>query len=425
MKEAIINWIRSFYYVRTENSILFNQTSYGNQAFLWAIGMFISLIIISFCLWWVSRFIISKIVYTIIDKTTTTWDDHFVKNKVFRSLANIVPLMLMDYFLSIVFYQFPTINSYCNRITNVLIVFAIMVSINRCLGAFRDIIKENERYQDKPIQSYYQISKITSISFFVILMLSVLTNQTPMFFVTSLGAMTAIVALVFKDTILGFISSLQLSSNDMVRIGDWITMEKYGADGDVIEINVSSVKIRNFDKTISSIPTYSFISDSFKNWRGMKESEGRRIKRSVNIQIDSIGFATPELLNRLKKIKIIQDFVIEREAEIENYNKEFGFVDGEELNGRRQTNIGLFRRYIEFYIRQNPHINKDMTIQIRQLEAKETGVPIEVYCFTTVKEFSPYETIIADIFDHIFAITHLFELRIFENPSGHDFRIKG
>ena len=183
MKEAIINWIRSFYYVKTENSILFNQTSYGNQAFLWAIGMFISLIIISFCLWWVSRFIISKIVYTIIDKTTTTWDDHFVKNKVFRSLANIVPLMLMDYFLSIVFYQFPTINSYCNRITNVLIVFAIMVSINRCLGAFRDIIKENERYQDKPIQSYYQISKITSISFFVILMLSVLTNQTPMFFV--------------------------------------------------------------------------------------------------------------------------------------------------------------------------------------------------------------------------------------------------
>lgn len=423
MKESIINWIRSLYFIQNENGRIFDEVKYENHSPFWAIGLFVCLIVTVYLLWLISRFVIAKLVVAFVDKTTITWDDYFAKYKVFRSLANLVPLLLMEYFLSIVFYQYPLINSYCLRFAHLLIVFVIMISVNRCLSAFRDIIQENIRYQDKPIQSYFQIAKITSTCIFIIMMLSVLTDQTPMFFVTSLGAMTAIVALVFKDTILGFISSLQLSSNDMVRIGDWITMDKYGADGDVIEINVSSVKIRNFDKTISSIPTYSFISDSFKNWRGMKESDGRRIKRSINLQIDSIAFASPELLERLKKVKIIKEFIIEREQEIEKYNKEFGFKDGDELNGRRQTNIGLFRRYIEFYIRHNPHINKEMTIMIRQLEAKETGVPIEVYCFTTVKEFEPYEAIVADIFDHIFAITHLFELRIFENPSGHDFRI--
>jgi miniconductance mechanosensitive channel len=424
MKESIINWIRSLYFIQNENGRIFDEIIYENHSPYWAIGLFICLIITVYVLWLISRFILAKLVIAFVDKTTITWDDYFVKYKVFRSLANLVPLLLMEYFLSIVFYQYPLINSYCLRFAHLLIVFVIMISVNRCLSAFRDIIQENIRYQDKPIQSYFQIAKITSTCIFIIMMLSVLTDQTPMFFVTSLGAMTAIVALVFKDTILGFISSLQLSSNDMVRIGDWITMDKFGADGDVIEINVSSVKIRNFDKTISSIPTYSFISDSFKNWRGMKESDGRRIKRSISLQIDSIAFASPELLERLRKVKIIKEFIIEREQEIEKYNKEFGFKDDDELNGRRQTNIGLFRRYIEFYIRYNPHINKEMTIMIRQLEAKETGVPIEVYCFTKVKEFEPYEAIVADIFDHIFAVTHLFELRIFENPSGHDFRLK-
>lgn len=424
MKESIINWIRSLYFIQNENGRIFDEIIYENHSPYWAIGLFICLIITVYLLWLISRFILAKLVIAFVDKTTITWDDYFVKYKVFRSLANLVPLLLMEYFLSIVFYQYPLINSYCLRFAHLLIVFVIMISVNRCLSAFRDIIQENIRYQDKPIQSYFQIAKITSTCIFIIMMLSVLTDQTPMFFVTSLGAMTAIVALVFKDTILGFISSLQLSSNDMVRIGDWITMDKFGADGDVIEINVSSVKIRNFDKTISSIPTYSFISDSFKNWRGMKESDGRRIKRSISLQIDSIAFASPELLERLRKVKIIKEFIIEREQEIEKYNKEFGFKDDDELNGRRQTNIGLFRRYIEFYIRCNPHINKEMTIMIRQLEAKETGVPIEIYCFTKVKEFEPYEAIVADIFDHIFAVTHLFELRIFENPSGHDFRLK-
>jgi len=424
MKESIINWIRSLYFIQNENGRIFDEIKYENHSPFWAIGLFVCLIVTVYLLWLISRFGLAKLVVAFVDKTTITWDDYFVKYKVFRSLANLVPLLLMEYFLSIVFYQYPLINSYCLRFAHLLIVFVIMISVNRCLSAFRDIVQENIRYQDKPIQSYFQIAKITSTSIFIIMMLSVLTDQTPMFFVTSLGAMTAIVALVFKDTILGFISSLQLSSNDMVRIGDWITMDKYGADGDVIEINVSSVKIRNFDKTISSIPTYSFISDSFKNWRGMKESDGRRIKRSINLQIDSVSFASHELLERMKKVKIIKEFIIEREQEIEKYNTEFGFKDGDELNGRRQTNIGLFRRYIEFYIRNNPHINKEMTIMIRQLEAKETGVPIEVYCFTTIKEFEPYEAIVADIFDHIFAITHLFELRIFENPSGHDFRLK-
>ncbi|MBI1837942.1 MAG: mechanosensitive ion channel [Flavobacteriia bacterium] len=423
MKESIINWIRSFYYVQNDHGVSFDQLKYENQAFIWTIMMVICLMFTSLILWWVSKFVITKLLIIIIKRTKIRWDNHLKANKVFRSLAHVVPLLFMDYFLSIVFYQYPVINMFFLKVLHVMIVFTVMISINRCLNALCDIVTENIRYQDKPIKSYFQVAKITSSCIFFILMLSVITNQTPMFFITSLGAMTAIVALIFKDTILGFVSSLQLSSNDMVRIGDWITMDKFGADGDVIEINIASVKIQNFDKTITTIPTYSFISDSFKNWRGMKESDGRRIKRAINLQIDSVQFASDELIQKLKKITIFKEFLIAREIEIKNYNLQYGFTGENAINARKQTNIGLFRRYIEYYVKHNPHINQEMTIMIRQLAPTENGVPIEVYCFTKVKDFEPYEVIVADIFDHIFAMTQLFDLRIFENPTGYDFRI--
>ncbi|MDP4797982.1 MAG: mechanosensitive ion channel family protein [Crocinitomicaceae bacterium] len=417
MKDAIIQWIRSFY--GTTN---FNQSAYEQQAIYWAIGMFAVLIAFSLAIWYVSRGILIKVLYALVDRTKSSLDDHLVKNKVFRSLAHLVPLMFMDYFLSIVFYQFPYMHGGLSRLVSVLILFAVMVSINRGLNAFRDIIKEKEVYSDKPIQSYFQVGKIAVSGIFFIIMLSVVTSKSPIFFLTSLGAVSAILLLVFKDTILGFVGSIQLSVNDMIRIGDWVTMEKFGADGEVEEINLATVKVRNFDKTITTIPTYSFISDSFRNWRGMQESEGRRIKRSVYIQIDSIHFASEDLIKQLGKIKILNNFILEREKEIQAYNEKNGFVGDQAVNARKQTNIGLFRRYIEYYLQHNLEINQKMNLLVRQLDSSDKGVPIEVYCFTKTKVWNEYELITADIFDHIFAIVPLFELTIFESPTGKDFR---
>lgn len=420
MKEVIVEWIKKFYF--KEDTGAFDLSAYQDHSIYWAGGMFIILIIFSLVIWYFSRVLLLQILHMLVDRSKSTLDDHLLRNKVFRSLAHLVPLMFMDYFLSIVFYQFPNTHGGLSKLVSVLIIFAVTVSLNRGMNAFRDFIKEKDVYSDKPIQSYFQVAKIIITGILLIMMLSVVTSKSPLFFLTSLGAVSAILLLVFKDTILGFVSSIQLSANDMIRIGDWVTMDKYGADGDVEEINIATVKVRNFDKTITTIPTYSFISDSFKNWRGMQESDGRRIKRAVNIQIDSIEFASIDLIERLRKIRILKEFIEEREHEIEMYNRQHGYIGEEAINARRQTNIGLYRRYIEYYLRNNEHINRSMPLVVRQLSPSEVGVPVEIYCFTKTKEWNAYEAITADIFDHIFAVTHYFELTIFESPSGRDLK---
>ena len=422
MKESIINWIKGFYTVTKEQSTSFDATSFENDLAYWTLGLFGALILSSFLIWFISRFVFVRIVHSFLDKTKAKWDDHFIHNRVFRGIALAVPLLFMEYFLSIVFFAYPAVLIPASKAVSVLIALVGIIVLNRSLNSFKDIITDIEAYRDKPIQSYIQVLKIIFSGILIILLLSVLTDKTPIFFLTSLGAISAILLLIFKDTILGFVGSIQLSSNDMIRIGDWITMEKFGADGDVEEINLTTVKVRNFDRTITTIPTYSFIADSFKNWRGMQESDGRRIKRAVHIQIDSIQFTSPELLNRLKKVNLLKDFIEQREQEIIAYNQKHGYNDTTIVNGRRQTNIGLFRRYVEYYLKHNHAINQNMTLIVRQLEPKETGLPVELYCFTKTKKWEAYEEIMADIFDHLFAIIDLFELRYFESPSGHDFK---
>ena len=251
-------------------------------------------------------------------------------------------------------------------------------------------------------------------------MFSVVTGKSPIFFLTSLGAISAVLLLVFRDTILGFVGSIQLAANDMIRIGDWITMEKFGADGDVEEITLATVKVRNFDKTITTIPTYSFISDSFRNWRGMEESDGRRVKRPLKIQIGSVRFASPELIEKLQKVDVLKDFITKRQTEIKKYNEENGFVGEKAINGRQQTNLGLFRKYIQYYLERREEINTNMTLMVRQLEPTEYGIPLEVYCFTKTKDWEQYEGIVADIFDHLFSVMGMFELSAFERPTGSD-----
>jgi miniconductance mechanosensitive channel len=424
MRELVINWIKSFYSLSKDAPIeyLLDHPDFGTHKYFWALGIFIIVLMVSYVLWFLTRQILLTVVNSFAKRTKTQFDDLLVQNKFFRGVAHLVPLLLFDYFFSIVFFAFPDAKDFSVRINDVLIIFVVLVSLRRLVKTLGDMISRKPVFEGKPISAYVQTVNIVLTIIFSIIMLSVLTKQSPTFFLTSLGAMTAILLLIFKDTILGFVSSIQLSANDMVRIGDWVTMEKFGADGDVVEINLTTVKVQNFDKTITTIPTYNLISDSFKNWRGMSESGGRRIKRAVNIQIDSVKFASPELLERLSKIKLLSEFIQQRQEEIRAHNESMG-LDESQINARRQTNLGLFRRYLDYYLQNKPEIHQEMSIMVRQMTPGDNGIPIEIYCFTNTTSWTAYESIMADIFDHIFSVVKSFDLRIFESPSGEDIRM--
>ncbi len=381
---------------------------------------FIGIVILSLILWWISRKIMITVLHHLAGKSKTMWDDYLVDKRFFAAIAHLVPLLFMDSFIKLVFIDYPKLANFLLKTVDIVIIFVVLIALIRFLSAFEKVLSEKPQLKDKPIQSYFQLAKILVSGFMIILGLSIATGQSPIYFLTSLGAATAILLLVFKDTILGFVGSIQLAANDMVRIGDWITMDKYGADGDVIEITLATVKVQNFDKTITTIPTYSFISDSFKNWRGMEQSDGRRIKRSVNIEMNSIKFCSADMLNQLEKIHYLTNYIQQKEKEIEEYNKKNNIQKEFLLNGRHQTNIGLYREYVKEYLKHNPHINQNMTLMVRQLSPTPTGVPIEIYCFSKHKDWAVYENIVADVFDHLFAATSYFDLVIYEQPSGKD-----
>lgn len=378
--------------------------------------------LVSFIMWWLTRNIILSIINRVAAKTKTNLDDYMVERKVFSALAHMVPLFMMDYFFEVIFYEFETTKIFLQKTNNVVNVFVLLIASLRFLNALKDLLMEQEKLKDKPIASFMQLGKIIISGFMIIIMLSIITNQNPTTFIFALGTSTAILLFVFKDTILGFIGSIQLAANDMIRIGDWVTVEKFGADGDVAEINLTTVKVINFDNTITTVPTYSLISDSFRNWRGMAESGGRRIKRSVLVEIGSVKLCTPEMLEKFKKYELIKSYIDDRQSEIEKYNETQKYDRNVLLNGRNQTNVGLFRVYIEKYLRSLKTVNQEMTCMVRQLQSTDKGLPIEVYCFSASKEWPIYEGIQADIFDHIFSAAQFFEIELFENPSGSDVR---
>lgn len=420
MKNKLFNWIETFFYTTNDSGIQIVdydllETSKPYVTLL----LFLAVLSTSYILWLIARFIMLVVLHSLTAKTKTKLDDYLVEKKVFGALAQLCPLIVLYWTLPIVFNYYPETGAWLsNYIVDILIIITIMRTTNRSLSAFQKYLRDYDKYDDKPIESYIQIIKIVLGIFFVLLILSQLTGESPLSFFAYFGALSAIIILVFKDTILGFVGSIQLSANDMIRKGDWITMEKYGADGDIEEINLNTVKVRNFDKTITTIPTYSFISDSFKNWRGMAESNGRRIKRSIFIEVDSIGFASESLIDKFEKQSFLSDFITQRKKEIHEHNEKTGLHD--KLQKRRITNIGLFRFYIEYYLRNNPNINQEMTLIIRQLQPTEKGMPIEIYCFSKTKDWGPYENIISDIFDHLYAMIPEFELSAFEYPSGKD-----
>lgn len=381
---------------------------------------FIFLLLFGFILFKTLRYIAKKTLHQIAVRSKTQFDDYLIKNKTFLNLSNLITLNVISVLLPMIFVDFPQYLGFAQGLFDILIIILVVMVIRSVLLTIKDFLMTLNAFKDKPIQSYIQVFMIVIWLISGTIIFSIMTGKPLLEFLTALGAFSAVLLLVFKDTILGFVASIQVSVNDTVRIGDWITMDKYGADGDVFEINLSSVKVRNFDKTITTIPTYYLISDSFKNWRGMSSSGGRRIKRSLIIKSNSIKLLTDNDIEELKKIDLISDYITERQSEIKSYNKENQIDKSVLLNGRNLTNFGVFRIYVDNYLNQNPDINKEMTTMTRQLAPTSEGIPLEIYAFSQDKVWANYERIIADIFDHLLAATSYFDLEIFEKPSGSD-----
>ena len=415
MQKEVITWIQSFY---KDSEGVFMQKAFDNDT-PWISLLLIAISAVVFLiLWYVSRVVMRISVHYLASKSKTMLDDYLVSKKVFSSLAHIVPLSALYTFLSISLFAYPTLFDVASKLIDIIIIITVWITVNRTISAINMFFAEHKKFKDKPIDSYFQIFKIIIGIVFFLLILSEITGQSPASFLAYFGAFSAVILLVFKDTILGFVGSIQLSANDMIRKGDWITMERYGADGNIEEINLTTVKVRNFDRTITTIPTYSFISDSFNNWRGMEESQGRRIKRSMFIEADSICKASDSLIKTLKESQLLGPFLQEEIEQIDIYNQKHEL--NKQPNRRKFTNIGLFRRYIEFYLKNHPGVNSDMTLMVRQLQSTDKGLPLEIYCFSLSKVWEEYELLMANLFDHFFSVIHEFELHTFESPSGND-----
>ncbi len=365
----------------------------------------------------VIRKVIREISHRLAESSKTNFDDILITNKMPRNLAHIIPLALAHEFVPLIFFDFPNTEQWIERIIQILFIFLALMIMRSLLNTFRDYFKTLDNFKDKPIDSYIQVFMIFAWVFGLSAVVAIITGITFLKFITTMGAASAVLILIFKDTILGFVASIQVAINDIVRIGDWITFEKYGADGDVVEINLATVKVQNWDKTITTIPTYALISDSFRNWRGMMDSGGRRIKRAVNIKMSSVRHLKNKDVERLKEVQLISEYLKKRQTDIDNYNQRTNADKSALINGRNLTNLGVFRKYVQTYIESHSAVNKDMTIMVRQLEPTPHGIPLEIYCFSSDKRWQNYEWIMADIFDHIIASIGEFGLEIFEYPS--------
>jgi len=386
------------------------------------LALFIAGLIIVFLIDFIIRKLLIQAFIQFARRSKTNFDDLLITNKVPRNVAHIIPFLVALEFVPIVFNDF---SSFERTVEKGLQVFAIVLTlwiVRSLLNTVKDYLKTLPRFKDKPIDSYIQVFMIFAWLGGFLSAIAIITEIPFLQFLTGMGAASAVIILVFRDTILGFVASIQVSINDMVRIGDWITFEKYGADGDVTEITLATVKVQNFDKTITTIPTYALISDSFKNWRGMTTSDGRRIKRALFIKQECVKYLSDLDVKRLKGIQIISSYLENRQEDINSYNTAHDIDKSLLLNGRNLTNIGVFRKYIDTYLKNHSAINKDMMIMARQLAPTAQGIPMEIYAFSSDKRWENYEYIMSDIFDHLIAALPYFDLEIFELPSGTSFK---
>ena len=379
-----------------------------------SLGVLLTSIFLNF----LSKKIISNFFVKLSSKTTNNFDDYLISNRAQIYFSKLIPVLFIYWIIPFWLMGFELLINYATLFVEIYSILLIIWIIKSFLRSVKDYLKTIESLKDKPIESFVQVCLIVVWFLGILIIFSLITGKEISTFLTAMGALSAVILLIFKDTILGFVASIQLSANDLIRIGDWITMEKYGADGDVIEINLNSVKVQNFDKTITTIPTYKLISDSFKNWRGMSDSNVRRIKRALLIKGSSIKFLSKNDLNELKKIKLIEGYIIKKEKEISEYNLNLKIDDSSLVNGRSLTNLGLFRIYIEEFLDNNPSINSEMTLMCRQLTPTSQGVPLEIYAFSKDQDWKKYEDIMSDIFDHLLASLKTFHLELFELPSS-------
>jgi len=368
-----------------------------------------------------ARKIIVSSLKSYVTKSKNKWDDIFLSNKVFNRLAHIAPAIIVYYSVNLVFDSGQLINVIQKFTIGYIYIISLLVT-DSFVNALHNIYLTFPISREKPIKGYVQLVKIFIYFITIILLIALASGTPPMKLLAGIGALAAVLLLVFKDTILGLVASVQVSANNMVKPGDWISMPSRNADGTVLEISLNTVKVQNWDKTISTFPTYSLVTESFYNWKGMEESGGRRIKRSLNIDMKSVRFLDEPLKKKLKKIQIISGYIEEREAQIKAFNEERKVDPEMPVNGRRMTNFGIFRRYIEAYLQQHPKVQNEMTFLIRHLQPTEKGIPLEIYVFSKEQEWAKYESVQADIFDHILASISYFDLKVFQNPTGDDFK---
>lgn len=384
---------------------------------------FIIVLMVAFAADAVCRHILLKAIARLVSQTKATWDDIIFDHRVMVHLSRMVIPVIIYIFIPVAFADATsgTLN-FLLRICQIIILISFLSFINSLLKAVYTVYSEKEQLRDRPLKGMLQTLQVMVWFIGVIIIVSILINKSPVSLLAGLGASAAILLLVFKDSIMGFVSGVQLSANDMLKVGDWIAMPKYGADGTVIEVTLATVKIRNWDNTITTIPPYLLVSDSFQNWRGMRESGGRRVKRSINIDMTSIRFCTSEMLEKYRRIQLLADYVEKTEGVIKEYNEERGIDNSILVNGRRQTNLGVFRAYLMAYLKSLPDVNQELICMVRQLQPTDHGIPMELYFFCSIKDWVPYEAVQADVFDHVLAIIPEFDLQVFQSPSGRDFQ---
>ncbi|KGJ92229.1 mechanosensitive ion channel family protein [Colwellia psychrerythraea] len=392
-----------------------------------AIAVGISLIfVIASLSYYLAKHQVLSLVHKLIINTKNTWDDALIEHNVLARMTLLVPLVLILFLTPLILEADTVTSNLTLLLSKVLLTFQISRCISAMLNVGRSISQESAKQRFLPLNAIIQMIKLALYLVASIVIVSLIINRSPVYLLSGLGALTAVLLLIFQDTIKGLVASIQISANRMVVAGDWIELPKYGADGDVLEIGLSTVKIENFDKTITTVPTYALISDSFKNWRNMYHTGARRIKRTVIIDIASIDFYSAEQINQLTNAHLLQGYLSDKKQELaqngDNSNSDEIAQSIQPLNSRQLTNIGTFRAYITKYLQENSHIRSDLTCMVRQLTATQTGLPLEIYCFANTTNWLDYEAIQADIFDHLFAIAPQFDLRVFQHPSGHDWQ---
>lgn len=373
---------------------------------------FLSLIILGVLLYFLARFLINKTVYVLIRRTPSKYDDLLIKNKVLVRICLLIPAILIKYFTDETLPSFPDTVEIIIKIVKIYEIITYTAVLLALVNTAHDLYNSFEMSKLKPIEGLVQVTKGVLYAVCVLLITAFLLGKSVGTIVIGLGTLSAVLMLIFQDSIKGFVGSIQLSINDMLRIGDWIVTGP--ADGTVQEINLTTVKVQNWDNTITTIPTYTLVSSPFTNWRGMSESGGRRISRSFNIDVNTIHYCTPEMLEKYKHYSLVKDYIIQREEDIQEYNKANGIDTSEIMNGRQQTNLGIFRAYLKAYLNNNPKLNHNLTMMVRQLQPTEFGIPMQIYAFSSNKDWTAYEEIQSDIFDHVLAAAPMFDLKVFQ-----------